>query len=116
MKTMSLLSRTAAFAAAALAMAVQAAPVEKPEKASTCAACHGETGVSATGMYPTLAGQYANYLEHSLKDYRAGARKNAIMGAQAANLSDDEIKQLARWFSQQQGPLHTPSVHGDLQP
>ena len=73
-------------------------------------------GVSASGMYPTIAGQYANYLEHSLKDYRSGARKNAIMGAQAVNLTDAEIKQLAKWYAAQQGPLYTPSVHGDLKP
>lgn len=99
-----------------LAVTAQAAPAEKPEKAVTCAACHGEAGVSAINMYPILAGQYANYLEHSLKDYRSGVRKNAIMGAQAAQLSDDEIKQLARWYSQQPSPLHTPSAHGPLQP
>lgn len=96
------------------ASAAQAAPVEKPEKAATCAACHGEIGVSATGMYPIIAGQYANYLENSLKSYRSGVRKNAIMGAQAANLSDADIKQLAQWFSQQEGTLYTPSVHGEL--
>ena len=106
------------FAALALAAtSVGAAPeIAKPEKAATCAACHGEAGVSATGMYPTIAGQYANYLEHSLKDYRSGARKNAIMGAQAVNLSDDEIKQLAKWYAAQPGPLYTPSVHGPLKP
>ena len=108
--------RIAVAALATFAAAAQAAPVEKPEKAATCAACHGETGVSGTSMYPIIAGQYANYLEHSLKDYRSGVRKNAIMGAQAAQLSDAEIKQLARWYSQQQGPLHTPSVHGKLLP
>lgn len=106
----------------ALILAVVAAPalaapeLTKPEKAGTCAACHGEAGVSASGIYPTLAGQYSNYLEHSLKDYRSGSRKNAIMGAQAANLSDEEIKQLAHWFSAQQSPLYTPSVHGALKP
>lgn len=84
-----------------------ASPVQKPEKAVTCAACHGESGVSTSGMYPNLAGQYANYLEHTLKDYRGGVRKNPIMAAQAANLSDAEIHQLAAWFSQQGGPLHT---------
>ncbi len=107
---------------AALALALAAAPafaaseVAKPEKVGTCAACHGETGVSASGAFPTLAGQYANYLEHSLKDYRSGARKNAIMGAQATNLSDEEIKQLSRWFAAQSGPLYVPSVHGSLKP
>lgn len=115
MNAMTQFSR-AAFAAIAIvcATAAQAAPVEKPEKAAACAACHGEIGVSATGMYPIIAGQYANYIEHALKDYRTGARKNAIMGAQAANLSDADIKQLAQWFGQQAGPLYTPSVHGEL--
>lgn len=93
-----------------------AAELAKPEKAMTCAACHGEQGVSANSIYPTIAGQYSNYLEHSLKAYRSGDRKNAIMGAQAATLSDEEIKQLARWYSAQQSPLYTPSVHGELKP
>ena len=111
------MTRTLALALAAFAMpALAATEIAKPEKAATCAACHGETGVSANGMYPTLAGQYANYLEHSLKDYRSGARKNAIMGAQATNLSDEEIHQLAKWFSTQKGPLYTPSAHGAMKP
>lgn len=110
-------TRLIALALMAAAAPAMAAPeVAKPEKSATCAACHGETGISASGMYPTIAGQYANYLEHSLKDYKSGARKNAIMGAQAVNLSDAEIKQLARWYAAQQGPLYTPSVHGDLKP
>ena len=112
-----IMTRTFILALAVFAMPVLAATeASKPEKATTCAACHGEAGISASGIYPTLAGQYADYLEHSLKDYRSGARKNAIMGAQAANLTDDEIKQLAKWFSTQQGPLYTPSVHGALKP
>lgn len=88
--------------------AAQAAPVAKPEKVATCAACHGETGISATGMYPNLAGQFSSYLEHSLKAYQTGERKNAIMGAQAANLTKDEIKALSAWFAQQPGPMFTP--------
>jgi cytochrome c553 len=51
-----------------------------------------------------------NYIEHSLKDYRFGVRKNAIMGAQAAALTDAEIHDLAVYFSLQQGPLYTPSI------
>lgn len=101
-----------AFTGSALA----AADLVKPEKAATCAACHGEVGVSATGMYPTIAGQYANYLEHSLKEYRSGARKNAIMAAQAVNLTDAEIRQLSQWYAAQQGPLYTPSAKGPLKP
>ena len=82
-----------------------------PEKVAVCAACHGADGKSTNpAVYPNLAGQYFNYLEHSLKDYRAGARKNPIMGAQAAALTDTEIHELAMYFSAQPGPLYTPSI------
>lgn len=87
-----------------------------PEKAAVCAACHGEGGRSVTGMYPILAGQYPNYIEHALHEYKAGTRKNPIMGAQAAGLSDADIKALAAYFGAQQSPLYTPSVHGALKP
>jgi cytochrome c553 len=83
-----------------------------PEKVTVCAACHGADGKAVQPMYPNLAGQYANYLEHALHEYKAGLRKNPIMGAQAASLSDADIHQLAEYFSQQPSPLYTPSVHG----
>ncbi len=106
-----------AAAVAVFAVPAIAAPaVVKPDKAGTCAACHGEVGVSASGAFPTIAGQYANYLEQSLKAYRDGTRKNAIMAAQAVNLTDDEIKQLSLWYAAQQGPLYTPSARGALKP
>jgi cytochrome c553 len=82
-----------------------------PEKATACAACHGADGKSTNPtMYPNLAGQYTNYIEHALKDYRAGLRKNPVMGAQAAALTDKDIRELAEYFSAQQGPLYTPSI------
>lgn len=83
-----------------------------PEKAAACFACHGEGGRSTQEMYPVLAGQYANYLEHALNEYKAGTRKNPIMGAQVAALSKSDIKALAQYFAAQQSPLYTPSVHG----
>lgn len=99
----------------ALALAATAASAETavPEKAAACAACHGEGGAKPIApTYPVLAGQYANYLEHSLLEYRDGRRKNAVMAAQAATLSKEEIKALSRYFATQPGPLHTPSIAG----
>lgn len=79
------------------------------ELVPVCATCHGPQGDQPIAPnYPVLAGQYANYLEHSLKSYRDGSRKNPIMAAQAANLSDHDIKLLSQYFSMQPGPLHTP--------
>jgi cytochrome c553 len=85
----------------------------QPDKVTVCAACHQATGISKDGTYPNLAGQYANYIEHSLKAYRSGERKNAIMSAQAANLTDADIKQLAQWYSSQTPVLYTPKPEAD---
>lgn len=96
-----------------LVLALATAPTfaAAPAKVATCAACHGADGNSTNpALYPNLAGQYFNYLEHSLKDYRAGNRRNPVMGAQAAALTDAEIHELAEYFSAQQGPLYTPSI------
>ena len=87
-----------------------------PEKANTCAACHGADGKALQPIYPNLAGQYANYMEQALKEYRAGTRKNAIMAAQAAALSDADIRELAAYYSAQPGPLYTPSAHASNKP
>lgn len=82
-------------------------PAAGEQKAATCAACHGADGVSQISTNPTLAGQYASYIEHALKSYRDGSRQNAIMAGFAAGLSDEDISDLAAWFSSQTGPLQT---------
>lgn len=71
-------------------------------KAAVCAGCHGANGVSMVPMYPNLAGQKAMYLENALKAYKAGQRTGgtaAMMAPQAANLSDQDIADLAAYFS-----------------
>ena len=77
------------------------------EKAAPCAACHGATGVSASPAFPNLAGQHANYLEQAMQQYQSGNRKNPIMAGQVANLSKQDIKDLAAFYAQQEG-LFTP--------
>ena len=103
---------SAALLSMLTANAALAGDAATPEKVTTCAACHGADGKAVLPMYPNLAGQYANYLEHALKEYRAGGRKNPIMGAQAATLSDAEIKQLAAYYSAQPSHVYTPGIHG----
>lgn len=71
--------------------------------AQKCQACHGADGNSTTAQFPRLAGQYANYMEHSLKQYRSGERSNPIMAGQAAGLSDQDIKDVSAWFASQSG-------------
>lgn len=86
-----------------------------PGKVTVCAACHGADGKAILPMYPHLAGQYSNYIEHALREYRSGVRKNPIMGAQASTLTDTEIRQLAAYYSAQPSPLYTPGIHSAAQ-
>ncbi|MEM9604375.1 MAG: cytochrome c [Pseudomonadota bacterium] len=79
--------------------------VRGQELSTTCAACHGADGNSVIPTNPKLAGQYDSYLVHALKSYRSGARDNALMSGFAANLSDQDIADLAAYFASQ-----TPSV------
>jgi len=73
------------------------------EKATVCEACHGLDGKSVDPTYPNLAGQYESYLQKALGDYRAGRRTNPVMAGFAGPLSDQDIKDLAAWYSSQQG-------------
>ena len=72
-------------------------------KSSACAACHGVDGNSATALFPRLAGQHKDYLFHSLKAYKSGKRKNAIMAGQVQNLSVSDMADLAAYYSKQKG-------------
>jgi cytochrome c553 len=68
-------------------------------KSMTCAGCHGTNGISNNPMWPNLAGQKQAYLASSLKMYRDGRRKNAMMSAMAKNLTDADIANLAAYYS-----------------
>ena len=71
-----------------------------------CATCHGVNGESAASPdNPKLAGQHFDYLEKALSDYKSGKRKNPVMAGMAAGLTQQDIENLAAWFSSQQG-LH----------
>ena len=72
-------------------------------KSATCVACHGPNGNSANPLWPSLAGQNAAYLAGQLKHFKANARvnSNGVMPGLAAPLSDQDIQDLAAYFSQQ---------------
>ena len=79
------------------------------EPASTCAACHGQNGISLSPGWPTLAGQHEDYLVHALQQYRDGTRKDPVMTPLVAELSDETIAQLAAYFASLEG-LETSAV------
>ncbi len=74
------------------------------DKTQTCVACHGNDGNSTVPNWPKIAGQYENYLVKQLKDYRAGEkgpRFEASMYGMVANLSDQDIADLAAFYAGQ---------------
>jgi cytochrome c553 len=93
------------LAVLALAPVCQAADIEagKAKAGAVCAACHGANGVSVSDTIPNLAGQRAGYLEAQLKALKDGSRKNPVMGAIAAQLSADDIGNVAAYFAAQPG-------------
>ena len=85
-----------------------AAPAgDMPAAVATCSACHGRDGVGIMGIYPTLSGQHADYLEHTLEQYRKGGRRNGIMAPFANQLKEADIKAVAEYFSKQKPALQT---------
>jgi cytochrome c553 len=79
----------------------------KAKAAQVCAACHGPEGNKPSAPdQPVLAGQYYDYLVQALSDYKSGKRANPIMKGFAAQLSKQDIEDLAAWFSGQRTPLH----------
>ena len=96
------LSSTLTMAAGFEATAIYVGNADQGKaKSATCAACHGADGNSAAADYPKLAGQHATYLASTLKAYRDGSRVNAIMAGMAAALSDDDIADLAAYYTTQ---------------
>jgi cytochrome c553 len=71
-------------------------------KAAVCASCHGADGKALIPTYPNLAGQNQEYLVIALKAYRSKERQggnSALMHAMAANLSDEDINNLAAYYA-----------------
>lgn len=74
-------------------------------KSAACASCHGEDGNTETATFPRLAAQYEGYLIKALKDYKKGARKNAMMNSIAASLSEEDMKDIAAYYASQKKGL-----------
>ncbi|HEX7374322.1 MAG TPA: c-type cytochrome [Steroidobacteraceae bacterium] len=70
-------------------------------KAATCAACHGMDGNSVNPEWPNLASQHVSYITKQLKNFKAGQRANPLMSPMAMILSDQDVDDVAAYFSSQ---------------
>lgn len=83
-------------------------PVAGEQKAQACLACHSANSVDSNPQWPRLMGQHSDYIIRVLQAYQSGDRRNAIMNGQASGLSRQDMRDLAAWFSSQDGELYTP--------
>ncbi|ADP14522.1 MULTISPECIES: c-type cytochrome [Achromobacter] len=105
--TVSVLAAMASCAIAGQSVAADAAVVgnvqNARDKVSMCIGCHGIEGYKATfpELYhvPMIAGQNAKYIETALNEYKKGARSHPTMDAIAGSLSDQDIADLAAYYS-----------------
>jgi len=77
------------------------------EKSTVCSACHGQTGVSPSPSWPSLAGQHEDYLREVIWQYKNGRRKDPVMMGQVVNLSAEDIDDIAAYYSAQPGLFTT---------
>ncbi len=100
----------------------KAAPAAEPSPAAkspveltvqtVCAACHAADGNSVMAANPKLAGQHPEYLLKQLKNFKEGTRANAVMGGMVANLTEDDMKGLAAYFSSKMPTLGKAKTNG----
>ncbi|MFC5461182.1 c-type cytochrome [Massilia niabensis] len=76
-----------------------------PNKIEMCIGCHGIPGYKATFpevyQVPMIGGQSAKYIESALHAYKKGDRKHPSMRGIAMSLSDQDIADVAAYYSQQ---------------
>jgi cytochrome c553 len=106
---------TASIALALSVAGVQAAGNAEAgkTKSAACAACHGPDGNSPINpVWPKLAGQHPGYIEKQLSDFKSGNRNDPTMSGMAAPLSEEDMADLAAYFSSQtkQGGAAAPDL------
>ena len=68
------------------------------EEIPACRECHGLNARGVPQEFPSLQGQNSVYIANQLKSLRSGERKDPIMGAVAAGLTDEEISAVASYL------------------
>mgnify|MGYP006157166131 FL=1 len=77
-----------------------------------CIACHAIDGNSSVPANPKLAGQHAAYITKQLKNFKMGLRENAVMAGMVANLTEEDMKNLGYYFSEQNILLSSAKKNG----
>lgn len=100
---------TALFSTTSLAKGDVMAGQKKASQ--VCQSCHGMDGQGINDTYPKLSGQFADYMVKALQDYKSGERKNPIMSGFAAGLTEQDMEDVAAYYSRlPENRLHDLSI------
>ena len=99
MRRIAMILAGVAIAGLAEVPAVAADPAAGRQKAQQCQTCHGIDGIARLPEAPHIAGESEQYLAAQLEAFRSGKRQHEIMSIVAQNLSDQDIADLAAWYS-----------------
>lgn len=81
------------------------------QRVAACASCHGKQGQGASdGFYPRIAGKPAGYLYNQLINFREGRRTYPLMAYLVDHQSDNYLKEIAEYFSNQHPPYSAPQA------
>ncbi len=105
-------SPTFAAEKAAKATAEPATENKQQVAQNVCAACHGADGNSTINLNPKLAGQHPEYLLKQLLNFKEGVRKNAVMESIVANLTKEELQELAKFYASKKQTLAKAKSNG----
>jgi cytochrome c553 len=67
--------------------------------AAVCSACHAADGSRGAPTFPILQGQHPEYLAKQLREFKSGARDNAVMKGFASALSDEDMQHVAAFYA-----------------
>lgn len=81
----------------------------KAKVEALCQTCHGVDGLGTSAGIPNLSGQKEDYIIIQLKAFRASHRQHAQMSIIAQMLSDEDIDNVAAWYSSIKISLELPN-------
>ncbi|MEA3411250.1 MAG: c-type cytochrome [Pseudomonadota bacterium] len=83
--------------------------------APPCAGCHGTNGFAEDPTIPSIAGQHIEYLVEAMLTYTSGARTHEAMAAAVKNLSEDDLRNLAGFYTGMELPVGAGAPAGETE-
>jgi cytochrome c553 len=92
---------------------MQGNAIRGADLATTCNNCHGTNGISADAIFPNLVGQSVAAIYKQLEDFKSGKRNAEVMGVYVAQLSQQDMLDLAAHFASLPNPYASTASSRD---